>query len=122
MRLELARGLLELGTALGRKDGREQLREARALAAECGAPAVVALAEERLSEGGGRLPRLQVSGVQSLTAQERRIAELAAHELTNRQIAQELYLTEKTVETHLSNAYRKLDIKGRRHLTTALSG
>ena len=61
-RLELARGLLELGCALPRKDGREHLRDARALAAECAAPALVAQTEARLSEGGGRLPRLQVSG------------------------------------------------------------
>jgi DNA-binding CsgD family transcriptional regulator len=119
-RLELARGLFALGCALPRKDGREHLRDARALAAECAAPALVAQAEARLSEGGGRLPRLQVSGVQALTAQERRVAELAAHEMTNRQIAQELYLTEKTVETHLSNAYRKLTISSRRQLALAL--
>jgi DNA-binding CsgD family transcriptional regulator len=121
-RLELARGWFELGSALGRKDGREHLRDARALAAECGAGALVALAEQRLGEGGGRLPRLQVSGVQALTAQERRIAELAAQDMTNRQIAQELYLTEKTVETHLSNAYRKLSIKSRRQLAPKLAG
>ena len=121
LRCELARGLFELGSALGRKDGREHLRDARAIAAECGATALAALAEERLGEGGGRLPRLQMSGVQALTAQERRIAELAAQDLTNRQIAQELYLTEKTVETHLSNAYRKLDIKSRRQLAPKLA-
>lgn len=121
-RLELARALFELGSALPRKDGREHLRDARALAAECAAPALVAQAEARLGEGGGRLPRLQSSGVQALTAQERRVAELAAGGMTNRQIAQELYLTEKTVETHLSNAYRKLTISSRRQLALALAG
>jgi DNA-binding NarL/FixJ family response regulator len=120
-RLELARALYELGAALPRRDGRAPLREARALAAECAAPALVAAAEARLSEGGGRLPRLQASGVQALTAQERRVAEMAAGELTNRQIAQELYLTEKTVETHLSSAYRKLGISSRRQLALKLS-
>jgi DNA-binding CsgD family transcriptional regulator len=80
-----------------------------------------ARAEARLAEGGGRLPRLHASGVEALTAQEGRIAELAANELTNRQIAQELYLTEKTVETHLSNAYRKLTIKSRRQLAAKLA-
>jgi len=119
-KLELARGLLELGTTLGRKDGRDHLRDARALAAECAAPALVAQAELRLGEAGGRLPRLQVSGVQALTAQERRVAELAAQDMTNRQIAQELYLTEKTVETHLSSTYRKLGIRSRRHLGAKL--
>ena len=121
-RLERARALYELGCALAdRNEARERLRDARALAVDCAAPVLVAQAEARLSEGGGRLPRLHASGVEALTAQERRIAELAAGDLTNRQIAQELYLTEKTVETHLSNAYRKLTIRSRRQLATKLS-
>ncbi len=66
---------------------------------DCGARALAAEAEARLTEAGGRLPRLHASGVHALTAQERRVAELAARDMTNRQIAQELYLTEKTVET-----------------------
>jgi DNA-binding CsgD family transcriptional regulator len=117
-RLERARALYELGSA---RRSRELLRDARALAVDCAAPALVAQAEARLSEGGGRLPPLHASGVAALTAQERRIAELAANDMTNRQIAQELYLTEKTVETHLSNAYRKLTIKSRRQLATKLA-
>jgi DNA-binding CsgD family transcriptional regulator len=121
MRLELARALLELGGTLPRTDGRDHLREARALAADCAAPALVAEAEARLTQGGGRLPRLQLSGAKALTAQERRVAELAAQSMTNRQIAQELYLTEKTVETHLSNAYRKLTISSRHQLATKLA-
>jgi DNA-binding CsgD family transcriptional regulator len=123
-RLELARALFELGRALhardARKEARERLRDARALAAECAAPALVAQAEVRLKEGGGRLPRLHVRGVQALTRQERRVAELAADDMTNRQIAQELYVTEKTVETHLSHAYRKLTIKSRAELAIKL--
>jgi DNA-binding CsgD family transcriptional regulator len=123
-RLELARARYELGCALhahgARQDARERLRDARALAADCAAPVLVAQAEVRLREGGGRLPRLHVSGVQALTEQERRVAELAADELTNRQIAQALYLTEKTVETHLSHAYRKLTIRSRRELAIKL--
>ncbi len=120
--LELARGLFALGCALPARDAaRERLRDARALAVDCGARALAAEAEARLTEAGGRLPRLHASGVQALTAQERRVAELAARDLTNRQIAQELYLTEKTVETHLSNAYRKLTITSRRQLATKLA-
>jgi DNA-binding NarL/FixJ family response regulator len=118
MQLELARGLFELGCAL---PARERLRDARELAVDCGARALSAEAEARLTEAGGRLPRLHASGVRALTAQERRVAELAARDMTNRQIAQELYLTEKTVETHLSNAYRKLTIKSRRQLATKLA-
>jgi DNA-binding NarL/FixJ family response regulator len=58
---------------------------------------------------------------QSLTASEARVAQLAAEARSNRQIAQELYVTPKTVELHLSNAYRKLGIRSRRELPTALA-
>ena len=53
---------------------------------------------------------------------ERRVAELAATGDTNRQIAQTLFVTEKTVETHLGRAFRKLDISSRRHLPDVLTG
>jgi DNA-binding CsgD family transcriptional regulator len=57
-----------------------------------------------------------------LTASERRVADLAAGGQTNRDIAQILYVTPKTVEVHLSNAYRKLGIGSRRELARALEG
>ena len=57
-----------------------------------------------------------------MTASERRVADLAAAGQTNRDIAQTLYVTPKTVEVHLSNAYRKLDIGSRRELARALAG
>jgi len=60
--------------------------------------------------------------VASLTPSERRIAELAAAGRTNRQIAQELYVTLKTVEGHLAQAYAKLAIPGRGQLAEALEG
>ena len=69
-----------------------------------------------------RAPPATPTSRRSASDQERRIAELASQDLTNRQIAQELYLTEKTVETHLSNAYRKLGIKSRRQLAAKLTG
>jgi DNA-binding NarL/FixJ family response regulator len=56
-----------------------------------------------------------------LTSSERRVADLAAGGLSNRDIAQTLYVTPKTVEVHLSNAYRKLGIDSRRDLTHALA-
>ena len=56
----------------------------------------------------------------SLTPSERRTAELAAQGLSNREIAQQLFVTVKTVEVHLSNTYRKLDIRGRPQLASAL--
>ena len=46
---------------------------------------------------------------------------MAAEEMTNREIAQALFVTPKTVEVHLSNAYRKLDIRSRRQLADALT-
>jgi DNA-binding CsgD family transcriptional regulator len=61
-----------------------------------------------------------VSGVDALTASERRVAEMAAEGLTNREIAQALFVTEKTVEGHLGHTYRKLDISSRSELTPAL--
>jgi DNA-binding NarL/FixJ family response regulator len=59
--------------------------------------------------------------VLALTASERRVADLAADGQTNRDIAQTLYVTPKTIEVHLSNAYRKLGIASRRQLAGALT-
>jgi DNA-binding CsgD family transcriptional regulator len=70
----------------------------------------------------GATPRTTaLHGVESLTASERRIAELAAEGQTNRDIAQVLFVTPKTVEVHLTNAYRKLGIRSRRELPSALA-
>jgi DNA-binding NarL/FixJ family response regulator len=49
------------------------------------------------------------------------VCELAAGERTNRDIAQELFVTEKTVELHLTNAYRKLGIRSRFQLASVLA-
>jgi DNA-binding CsgD family transcriptional regulator len=62
-----------------------------------------------------------LSGPASLTPSERRIAELAATGHSNREIAQALFVTPKTVEYHLRHTYRKLDIEGRSHLVEALA-
>jgi len=61
------------------------------------------------------------SGAESLTASERRIAELASRGSSNRDIAQDLFVSPKTVENHLGRVYVKLGIKGRRELATALA-
>ena len=61
------------------------------------------------------------SGPGALTPSERRIAALAADGLTNRDIAQQLFVTPKTVEVHLSAVYRKLGIASRRALGSALA-
>jgi DNA-binding CsgD family transcriptional regulator len=63
---------------------------------------------------------LALSGADALTPSERRVAELAASGLTNRRIAQELFVTTATVETHLRHAFRKLDVRSRGELESAL--
>jgi DNA-binding CsgD family transcriptional regulator len=60
-------------------------------------------------------------GLESLTASERRVAQLAAEGISNNEIAQALFVTVKTVEAHLSGVYRKLDIQSRRELAGALT-
>jgi DNA-binding CsgD family transcriptional regulator len=61
-----------------------------------------------------------LSGVESLTPSERRVADMAAEGMTNREIAQALFVTAKTVETHLRHAYQKLDISRREELNARL--
>jgi DNA-binding CsgD family transcriptional regulator len=71
---------------------------------------------------GARPRRAVLSGRDALTPSERRVAEMAARGLSNREIAQSLFVTLKTVEWHLRNAYGKLGITSRRELTPALAG
>jgi DNA-binding CsgD family transcriptional regulator len=125
-RLELAYALADLGAELGRRrrrrEGREAVRLAIPHALECGAFALAERARAELTAGGGRRPRLELTGVNALTPAERRVCEMAADgELTNRAIAQNLFVTEKTVELHLRSAYRKLGIRSRFQLGAALS-
>ena len=60
------------------------------------------------------------TGVEALTSSELRVARLAAEGQTNREIAQALYVTLKTVEGHLARGYAKLEIAGRSELPGAL--
>ena len=124
-RLELAHALADLGAELNRqrrrREGREALRLAIQHAVDCGAFALAEQAGAELTAGGGRRPRLELTGVNALTPAERRVCEMAAEgELTNRAIAQNLFVTEKTVELHLTSAYRKLGIRSRFQLAGAL--
>jgi DNA-binding CsgD family transcriptional regulator len=124
MRLEHARALVELGAAL-RRDGqraaaREPLAAGMELAHRCAANALVARGHEELLAAGARPRSVVRSGVDALTASELRAARLAAEGLTNREIAQHLFVTQKTIETQLRAVYRKLDVAGRRDLPTAL--
>jgi DNA-binding CsgD family transcriptional regulator len=124
-RLARAEALADLGAAMrraGRRaDARAPLREALELARRCGATGLAKRAHEELAATGEKVRRYTPIGVESLTASERRVAELAASGLTNRQIAQTLFLTVKTIETHLAAAYDKLGIRSRQRLPAALS-
>jgi DNA-binding CsgD family transcriptional regulator len=124
-RLEQAKALAALGSALrhARKptEAREPLRRALELADICGAQLLVGTVRSEIYATGARPRTTALSGVLALTASERRVADLAADGRTNRDIAQTLYVTPKTVEVHLSNAYRKLGIASRRELTRALA-
>jgi DNA-binding CsgD family transcriptional regulator len=123
-RLVRAEALGELGAALRRTGervaARAPLREARELAHLCGATGLEARAHEELLIAGARPQRVALSGVDALTAAERRVAELAARGYRNREIAQSLFVTLKTVEVHLGHAYAKLGIRGRSQLSDAL--
>jgi DNA-binding CsgD family transcriptional regulator len=124
--LEYVRALTDFGAALrraGRRaDAREPLREALDLARRRGALAIARRAHEELAATGEKLRPLIAVGVESLTPSERRIAGLAAEGLTNREIAQTLFLSVKTVESHLRGTYRKLDVRSREELPHALEG
>ncbi|MFT4287549.1 helix-turn-helix transcriptional regulator [Nocardioides sp.] len=124
-RLEEGRARIVYGAALrraGRRvDAREMLLAGRALAASAGARPLVAEAESELAAAGVRTRSLDVTGAAALTASESRVCELAVRGLRNREIAQRLFITPKTVEVHLSRAYRKLGIAGRDELTAALA-
>ena len=121
----LATALAEHGAALrraGRRaEAREPLREARDRAHRCGATALEARVHEELVIAGARPQRLAFSGVDALTASERRVAELAVRGLRNREIAEALFVSLKTVEVHLGRTYTKLGIKGRSQLAEALA-
>jgi DNA-binding CsgD family transcriptional regulator len=116
-RLEHARALCDLGAALRRAnrraDARAPLREALDLAHRCRAAAVAGRARTELLATGARPRRLVLSGVESLTPSERRVAAMAADGLSNPQIAQALFVSTRTVEGHLTHVFRKLDATAR---------
>ena len=119
-RLDHARALVDLGAALrrgnARAEARSHLERGMDGAAACGADALVARAAQELAALGARPRRAARTGPEALTPSERRIVTLAVDGLTNRAIAQHLFVTTKTVETHLAAAYRKLGITGRGEL------
>ena len=124
-RLECAKALAALGTRLRHlrqpTEAREPLRRALQLADACGAGGLAEQVRTELYAAGARPRTTALQGVEALTASERRVADLAAEGGTNRDIAQTLFVTPKTVEVHLSNVYRKLGIRSRRELAPALA-
>ena len=104
-----------------RSEARHPLRQAVDAAYRLGAAALARRAETELRTTGAKPRRVLLSGLEALTASERRIAELAAKGLTNREIAQTLFITARTVEGHLTNVFTKLDVKARTALPAALA-
>ena len=124
-RLERARALADLGAMLRRRnrrtEARELLREALDAAHRAGAKRLAEQAETELRATGARPRRVVLTGLESLTASERRIAELAGGGMTNREIAQTLFVTARTVEGHLTSVFRKLQLDSRDELPAALA-
>ena len=123
-RLEHAKALAALGSAMRHarqpSKAREPLMEALEIAGRCGAEPLAERTRSELYAAGGRPRREALTGPESLTPSERRVADLAAQGQRNRDIAHALYVTPKTVEVHLTNIYRKLGIPGRAGLAEAL--
>ncbi|WP_206797258.1 AAA family ATPase [Amycolatopsis sp. MtRt-6] len=123
-RLQLATALTELGTLQARHGQSEKaietLRQAVELSEQCGARPLARRAAEELRSARRALTPAK-DNEHGLTRQENRIAVMAAQGLTNREIATALHLTRRTVELHLSGAYRKLGIPGRAELGGALA-
>ncbi|MFC7387600.1 helix-turn-helix transcriptional regulator [Sphaerisporangium rhizosphaerae] len=121
--LEHARALVDLGAALWRagrgRDCGPPLRQGLALADRMHARPLAERARAELHAAGMRPRRTAVAGIDALTPAERRVALLALHGHSNGQIAQTLFISTKTVETHLARVYRKLAIVNRRQLSEA---
>jgi DNA-binding CsgD family transcriptional regulator len=123
--LELARALTDHGAALRRAGRRVQARgeleRALDFAHHCGARRIANQARAELIAAGARPRRDAITGRDAITAGELRVARLAAEGLTNREIAQALFITTKTAKGHLSSVYRKLEITRRGQLVNVLT-
>jgi DNA-binding CsgD family transcriptional regulator len=119
MPFELARTLLVFGSMLRRagqkKRAREALQQARAIFSDMGALLWDQRVEDELGHISGR-----VASAGELTDAERRVAKLAAAGFRNREIAEQLFMSVRTVEGHLSHVYGKLGIRSRTELAVFL--
>ena len=118
--------LIEHGAALrrakDRRAARDPLGEALDIAARHGADGLAARALEELQATGARPQRAMRTGVDALTPSELRVARMAAEGLSNPQIAKTLFVSRKTIETHLAAIYRKLDVSSRVELAGVMPG
>jgi DNA-binding CsgD family transcriptional regulator len=123
--LELARARSDYGAALRRSghrvQARTELHRALDLAHRLGARRIANQARSELIAAGAKPRRDAITGRDALTAAELRVARLDAQGLTNREIAQALFITTKTAKAHLIRAYRKLEITRRGQLADALT-
>lgn len=103
------------------EEARELLRAALDSAHRVGAAPMAVRAEAELRASGAKPRRARLTGLAALTASERRVAELAGQGMTNREIAQALFVTARTVEGHLTQVFRKLDVPSREGLIDALA-
>ena len=123
--LEHARALCDLGAAQrhAREAGsaRQSLNHALELSRRLGATATAERAYRELRLSGARPTSARQGGhAVALTPGERRVAQLAAQDLSNAEIARRLFVTPRTVEWHLTQTYRKLGIRSRTGLVQAL--
>jgi DNA-binding CsgD family transcriptional regulator len=123
--LELARAHASLGRALRRAgqrvEARAQLGIGMDLAHRCGATGVEADIREELTAAGGRPRRSALTGLESLTPTELRIAQRAAQGMSNSEIAEQTFVARSTVVWHLRNIYRKLAIESRDQLLSLIN-
>jgi DNA-binding CsgD family transcriptional regulator len=123
--LERAHALVDHGAALRRAGYRKEsvapLRRGLDLADRCAATPLAGRAIEELIAAGTRPRRARLTGREALTTGELRVARLAAGGATNREIAQRLFLSMRTVEIHLTSTYRKLGISKRQQLQATLA-
>lgn len=126
IRLQHARVLVDLGATLRRQGHRREAREPLAhgmeLAHRCGARPLLERARTELLAAGARPRRIERTGADALTASEARVANLARDDLSNREIAQRLFVSPRTVEAQLRATYAKLGISSRTELAEALAG
>ena len=118
--LELARALRDLGMVLRRSGqrtaSRRPLRRALELAHRSGAVVLGDSVRQELLASGAKPRRVPMTGIESLTPTELRIAKLAVQEDSNRKIAELLFVTKNTVAWHLLRVYRKLGVSSREEL------